>query len=1285
MVAPVESPTLIGDKRTLLERFIESLRRLFRRKLELEKAEEAQSEMREAETKSKRNRADREKDREDKNRDYQKRLSEEDTVGSLDAARQLRAQEVKANLTRFIEKHGRAGSGYIYELVRDESLRRGLDNLIDESPAAANLINNLVTQGAELYGNPTALLNIGRNLLYEAQVARMPEAVRPLLNQMADTVKKRLPEVIEVYNRQAHHRGEKEYDRKEWLQERLDLKIDPADLSRLDSREWVSAIDNMLTNPPQDVPGRDMTWTDVGDIQHSLDSADPPRELVTSVEEIWQKVERSEKAGEEPLSVDEIKQLEREILAAQSRTFPKDVIPGTEAYHKIVYASDKFINERLDKLGRQLSERLKTDRPPLRKGITDTAEFLDEMARHPGNLGNLLNYNPEMEKLLVGDVPISDQEQQEKSARFRNQVFLTIHSQILTDRSSSSHENFGLHERADFTTFTNLIRSKMADRIRPETGLAFGQSWVDWFSNLSTTIRLSRDIDFWAAQPGASIDDFNKSLSLFATQNSVQALSMPAVEVAFRAYEDALNSIKTSNGGYIPPPMVGYDAGHMVSYWDTSAQLMLERKILAGVVYDTARDKRGQFPIMDRDGHTLKLGKKFDLNTLKKEDRQDLELSMYMTLAKGFGLASLRFLEMFANSRVPGSTQPGFNMDSFHSQPYEGPARALNYFATMIHKWKFGAYRYMHMMNTLLPEVDKIRHIDSREPMKAYIAYRDGTFAEKYGKKAKRLIDKMNFSGFSSAFGPPYTTWRHMDTTIGWSDKNRELLGGPTQIMLSERFAKERIKDFLVVGKYREMYRRTMAQAGMPTSGTEFDRLWQERGKPMYDHQIETEWEKLQKDHKLKKQIEHLKERYKKAFISRVWVETAMRNPLAVAHNLEVTVPNAGFENDPDPKKKVRKVKLHSYLIEQVLGISPEDLKYADVSGRAGPYTSPSEKQRGYIAEVMSLEADLAAVREIAINGSLQRIDGVVDEGNRELKESDFDVIKSRENKQQALRYWKLLRKLMFGDEDPRKHEELYEKLGLKLSENGQDYGVDWKKIEDIDKILEDLGDKSSGVAGVFEGKVMLNKDLAEKEWENIFGTDDTAYRKMAILNLGARQWVRRGGDAMAHYHGGERVGQYLSRDLLPNPDVEKLAEALMEIRNIYEGDMIEAGWQVVGLLVHGTARLYSLDIKRLGSAAQLDIWPTRRGVAAWTANGRRKFFDAIEHADVLPPQAEAWGYDIPEYTDIHELRKLNRADNVDVWIEIITLGIAMAVIITIWRGLTAKSEEEEESGGGGH
>ncbi|MBI3955484.1 hypothetical protein HY338_03500, partial [Candidatus Gottesmanbacteria bacterium] len=944
---------------------------------------------------------------------------------------------------------------------------------------------------------------------------------------------------------------------------------------------------------------------------------------------------------------------------------------------KAVQAIHAYGEKKLNTLARELAERLKTESPPIKEGAKTIDEFLLQMTRHKGRLGEVFAGNPAMEKLFYG--------LDEESRHFRNKVFLKIHSAVLSDRRKSSNDNFGLYERADYTTFTDILRARLSKHRVKETGDQLGNAWADYYNNLSNAILQSRDIDFWATQPAADPNNFNKSLGMFQNEYIAQAMSIPAVNAAFRAYETTLRSIMASNDGYIPPGLIEYDAAGGGGFWDQQSLSMLRKMITQSAVPDVERSEETGFQVVDEHGHSVKIDYKNPLKISEFTENED-ELQMYMTLAKGMGLVSARYLEIFANAKVPGSDHPERGIDGFHSQAYEGVARGLNFFGMVVEKWKYGSYRYFYLMNLLLPQDKQIKNLraeDSTEGVKMFMAYRDGTLKEKYGPDAERFIDLLNFSGISSAIGKD-TLWRQMDSTIGWSDRERERLGGPTRLALAEKhYIPEALKNLLVVNKYREEYRQELIRINeehpgryLATSGAGFDKLWSEYGKAKYTVLIDKEWEKWQgKDPRIgqvhskqRHDFEHLKGLSLKAFKARIWVEMAMRNPLVVAHSLNIKVPSIGLEG------KDKKMSLHRVLVQHILGIPPEDTKYGEHYGKAGYAATPTQKQREYMADVIDLEGDLASVREFAINQG------------RDLTDADFNIIENETRHDNAIKYWEIVKSSILGGSSA---ESLYEQFGLAVSDNKQDYVWDVHKIKGIEETLTKAkGSFSSGETITSEDGQPIDipfllDEAVKMDPKWILGTDDMDFGKMDMLNLGSRHWLRRGGDILAHFEGGQKAAAYFT-GLGPNPDKHDLAKLLKEVRQAYEGDTVEAGWAVAGNLADMTSRLYSLDLARLGSPAQLDVWHTHRGVAAWTANGRREFWDALEHADVLPPHAHFYHYALPEKIDIHFLRKQNHAANFDVWKEILFYGLLLAIVIQVWTALKDSAKDEDSGGGGG-
>ncbi|MBM3283123.1 hypothetical protein FJY90_02620 [Candidatus Gottesmanbacteria bacterium] len=1290
MSHPETGPTGGPTRNDIIKRIKEWFERLLAKKKIQEEAEGLEKERRAAETGQKRREAEDRRKEEDKEKEFYQRGSDQDRIDTTDALRRTKREEIKARLENFVHDQGKEGSVYLLEFIRDETAVANLKTLIDQSSAAAYLIEEFVTGGRELHSDAARLINLGRDLL--AAAASAPggkEAAQPLLSAVEKQVNNLMDDTIREYARQLRAHSIEPSHWPQWFNEKIKHPLENGQkltdeqktnllraVGEKNPKPAEPIISSFFTEPIKKSPAdtEDTSWVNVGEPEHEEGMPHPPKKMVEEVDKIWQKVQLAEETGAH-LTTEQLEEAYRDILKAESNSLPPDLISGSKTFHKAIRSAHRLAESRLDVLADKLKRRLMTEKPRVKRGITNPEEFLKEMGLvRQGYLAVLLEENPEMMRLLVGKVAGKvSPEKIEESVRFRNQVFLTIHKRILTDPHSSSGENFGLYERADLTTFLNILGTEMAHLVNPNTGATFGDTWVSWYTNLSSAIRLSRDIDFYASTPGVAIDDWARSFSLFKNEISSQAMLIPAVEQAYRALETTLRSIRDSNDGYIPPGLIEYDPVYGTSHWNSLAQQIFMNMIKTGQVYEMEKDEVTGFHLADPSGRTAVIGKKLNFDKLMEKDPQRLELSMYMTLAKGFGLSSVRFLEMFTNSKIPGSRHPEFGMAGkhFHSTPYEGPARAMNYINTVIHKWSFGSYKYLQIMNTLLPEGHKIPAMDSEQAKAAYRAYMDGTFEDEFGPEAKRMFDKLNFSRMTSAFSSNYT-WRQMDSTIGWSDKQRELLGGPIRLIFAEKWAKAKVREYLVESKYKEEYRRKLQAAGQPTAGWEFDAMWKNRALPALEYKITEEWEKLSKEKWVKEMIEN----YQKALSARALIETTARNPLAMAHAIDVKITDSltGLK---------RKVKLHNLIAHQVLGIPPEYTKYGDMLSQAAEYAKPTAEQLQYIKEIIGLESDIAAVREIAINGTRHDNGDLKDPGNRELKVEDFSIIADDVRRDQAIKYWRLVQEAVFGTTSP---DHLYEELGMKVGENRQDYDLDWGKIKKAKEEVVDVIAKHK--ISLSDGTVINSQleDLLEKDWkeEIIIGTDSTAFRQMDLLNLGGRQWVRLAGDAASHYHGGERVGKYLTTDLNTNPDPGNLAKALLEVRQMYEGDNIDMGWRVVSYLANATGKLYGMDYKRFGSPAQLDVWQTRRGVAAWTANARRKFIDALEHLDVLPPTAEAWGYDIPKGTDLHHLRKFLRADNVDVWVEILTLGIMLAFIITIWRALTAKSEEEEEGGGGG-
>jgi len=1297
MTNPEHGSAGMGDRENLMVKLKELVKQIFSQKARAEaemkrrakKEEEEQEKRHKHESREKRAEEKERRDEADEERVYHRTKSADVEEVQAGLAREQRANEVWGKV-RGLLGNGQSepeGSFYLVEKIRqDANIQTALRDLISTSPVAAEVVNNLVSRGVELHGNARALIKEGQKLLYEADKAgKLPE-VRELLALISARAQDLAWEEYVVNQKLNRKRGYQTTSTMADLladdsgivmdsEDRKDLSTPVYDGNRLDEAQtqekWRQAIDRLVASPK----GRDEEAArSIERVMKTPDSSMVAKELLAPLDEIWGEVELKGATPGSTMSIEDLERYRRRIQEDAAKIHPKE-IPGSQAYDQAVQAIRGSTEDKLNELARSLEARLRQERPTVKEGIVDEKEFIQQMVLNKGRMGQLFDHNPEIRKRFLG--------LDEKSRKFRDKVFIAIHSAVLSDKRNSSGDNFGLYERADFTTFTDILRIGLDKHYVEKTGEPLGQAWSDYYNNLSNAIRQSRDIDFWASQPASSIENFNKALGMFQNEYITHAMMFPAVNAAFRAYETTLRSIMDSNDGYIPPGLIEYSAPNTGAYWDQQSLAMLRGWINAGVIKDFERDERTQFHVVDEDGHTVKLSE----SPLSLTDVSEDELNMYMTLAKGMGLVNARYLEIFANSRVPGSEQPERALEGFHSMAYEGVARALNYFSTYVYKWKIGGDKFFYLFNQLVPSERKIS--DSKEAIKAFMAYQDGTFEDVYGKDAKRFIDLLNFSGISSAIGKD-TTWRQFDMTSIWPDKKREFLGGPTQLVLAGRYAEESAKRFLVINKYREEYRKELIRRNQAegvkfaVSGGGFEKLWQEYGRHKFQAVIDKEWDRLNGKHPAKgtehtpiaEQTHHLVGAYEKAFKARVWVEMAMRNPLVVAHNLKIDVPLVGYED------KKKQLNLHNLLVQEILEIPPEDMKYGELYGKTALDRTPTEREKRYMAQVLQLETDLAAVRERAIQDA------------RDLTEADFhQVIRDGARRDNALRYWRRVRQVILGTDNLEQAEHLYEEFGMGLTDNGEDYEWDYEKIHHLfakDGQMEAL--QKEHAKGVDKLKLndgrevilpfLLRKAVESKpEW--ILGTDDMSFNRMDMLNLGSRNWLRRGGDIAAHWNGGAAAVEYMRDGLVQNPDKHELAKLLKKVVVAYSDDMVEIGWSVAGNFAYLTDRFYAWDPKRLGSSAQRDVWESRRNVAGWLANGRREFWDALEHADVIPPHGHFYHYKIPDNADIHKLRDLCHAKNEDVWLEIVTLGVLLAMAITIWRALSAK--DEEEGGGGGH
>ena len=1247
-----------------------------------------------------------ERDRERaKERRYEKekREFEQSRTAILAAGESLRRPRVRQEFEEKVINEGERRNkkaAYLASYFERPGTLQALNSLIEAHDGVADAVHELSTGDESVHGDPQSLLRLGAGLRYEAARAENQgitdanEAIEPLMQAIVERSSRYLlqakDQLKEIYARQG-----KNFHETAWLAQLLNITPQEAERILQDpefEEQMKNKVKELLTQiaaeqPIEPLQGEDESWIEAGKKPRAEDVT-PPIEFIDKVNEIWRKAESRE--GRKKLGIRELDAIKDELEELEHKSYPTAVGADTRAFDEAVRKLHGEIEDKLKTLAKRAIQRLEEEGPELSYGKMTQEEFLGKVGE-PGHFGYLTRdlEQPENKELLDLFVGFS-----EESHRFRDQVFLRLHRGVLTFTRDSSQDTFGLYQRGDFDTFISFIGNHMPYRQDKRSGNSVAEAITKHYSNLSNAIRLSRDMDYNASQPGANFETLSRISALYQNEYVIEALSIPAVEQAFRCLEDTLTGIKDAQDGYIPPQLVEYDAVKGTVYVDDRAKQMLRQMAENKQVFDVKRDKNNSYlHIVEKDGRTIVLDRDNPekMRDLIHEDKTGLHLSMYMTLAKGFHMGTARWLEMIANSKCPGSDNTVNGMPGFHSMAgYEGVASALNFASFVIEKFKFGGHKYIHIMNMMLPKDEKLPAdpINAREAIELYLAYRDGTLKEKY-PKAKRLIDLSNFSKISSALGSQ-TLWRYLDASIGWTDKEKELLGGPVRILLSENYAKEKVKDLLVNNKFKMLYRgriqeenRKLRDEGrldemMPDTGPRFEALWKSQGEEQYKSEIANmlyaldgktpDGKVLHHSHKNEVYKEWIK-KYQLAYNARVWVETVMRNPIVVAHNVNVDTPVAGFEG------KSKKTTLHSQIMHKILGVPPEDFQYGTVveekNGNlilrqsAGKFASPTSEQRRYLNELLDLEGDVASAREIAVREQ------------RDLREEDFDEAihgeKEGVRRKRAKKYWEMCRQACLGSTDLGRAQDLYNQFGISFNESlVGDYKIDWEKIYNIENILKEEGRNS----------LVLNEEFLLQDWDWIFGTNDLALRQMDLINLGSRSWFRRiGVDIMGHYKGAPLIGQYLDQ-LTPQPDDEELQKTLRGIVSTYAEDDVTRGWEVAGLLSFATDKIYAWDAKHLGSYAQREIWKEMMGVDAWGPNRRYKWWHGIKNKDILPPHGHDF-YQTPHHFNVHALEKASHTQAKNMILEIIFMGMLVAIVMTSYKAFITKDKEDEEGGGG--
>lgn len=383
-----------------------------------------------------------------------------------------------------------------------------------------------------------------------------------------------------------------------------------------------------------------------------------------------------------------------------------------------------------------------------------------------------------------------------------------------------------------------------------------GSRLAKWYSQRKNAIIRAHDLDLQARLVNDP-EKFVGAMKFFPSEYLVDAMSDPIVESFYRIYEQTLLSIRDNNGGLIPPNLVAIDPGATESEWDRMAYEMFIDQVEKGLIFDVPRD-----PISGALLANTKPGERGKKITIEDIKNQELKIKASMRMAKGVGVATMRYLEIFATAKSPGLARKQYEI-----------ARYMNPIEDLFIKFTMGGEMHAPFFYSLLGvEGNDIANYFKFNP-KRWIeiaqAVKDGRYEDymsdieeiykQNGKPVpKNIRDMASKFRFSGGFGPA-SDWRENNATIGWDERDKERMGTSMRLKRAKQWAKNH------------------------DHGHSHDAHHGHEG-PLPGEQ---------------------------AYKVYVWTQAAMRNPLLIASTAEVS----------DQFGKSKKVKLRNQIIETVLGI----------------------------------------------------------------------------------------------------------------------------------------------------------------------------------------------------------------------------------------------------------------------------------------------------------------------------------------------------------------------------
>lgn len=721
----------------------------------------------------------------------------------------------------------------------------------------------------------------------------------------------------------------------------------------------------------------------------------------------------------------------------------------------------------------------------------------------------------------------------------------------------------------------------------------------------------------------------------------------------------------------------------------------------------------------------------------------DLRLSSALKQAKGLALVDLRLLEIISQSKgtgdefqynqyySSGDPEQPFNLAAkqFNSIPYEGIVRHLEPIIHYYTRYQMGGEYYEAFFNMLVTDWPKgwdpvimrklvqFHHSGQHEEMIAFL--KQHGFTQPAEVLKKRLIAMDNPFEFSGMWGP-FTKWRLGDASIGFDDWERDqAYATSVKLMVADSFADRAARRLLLektpeYKKFRTEFRQKMLSSeniyyresaardeAASTHGDfddEFENYWRKWGidnkaptekggteKHTYRTRLEKLWSKMSAD---PQNMIFLK-KLEKAYRARFWIQAAVRHPLIVARELDVTWNKDGFKQTS---------RLRKELLWELIGVDIDDI---------AAMRTPKLKEEAGFNRVAELEGALASIEQISIRE------------NRDLKLKDFDDIikKLKSSPRQEVRhkarvyelaksYWMAVQDAMFGG-GGKTSDQMYKLIGIEDAptpkQRGQ--GVRFHKINSQavnafsdasipkKKHLE-LKDIEMKHLKIKHPSTLFTDSLLNRDWRHLFSTEDMGWEYLNINALGERNPVRRAGDLASHVQFGQLFEKYINDNLIGNPKIDDLVKAQKEMWTALTGDFLDVAYEGMGRIAYTTGMMYRKANWAwktpfgLGVVANIfkdsSIMQMIRGrdrSKPWGPNDLLEYAHAVGGQQIIPKKLKSGfaGRRLAPGSEWYGglLTKRLGATKENVVLEIINMTLLVAFLLTVWRALSAKSEEE--------